>query len=143
MTAIAFHFNAADPRDYGCRLLRKAWRSGAQVAVTADATTLNELDRQLWIFEPLEFVPHWRGTRPEALPERLQPTPVVLVDQPSPAQGHRILVNMGREVPVGFEQFERLIEVVGQDSASRNAARERWRHYASQGLTIERHEVGA
>ena len=141
MTDIAFHFNVADPQDYSCRLLRKALRSGARVAVTGAATTLGDLDRLLWIFEPLEFVPHWRGSRPEALPARLRETPVVLVDHPSPAAGHRILVNLGTALPEGYDAFDRVIEIVGQDDAGRTAARDRWRSYTRSGLSIERHEA--
>lgn len=141
MTDIAFHFNVADPQDYSCRLLRKALRSGARVAVTGSAATLGDLDRLLWIFEPLEFVPHWRGSRPEALPARLRETPVVLVDHPSPALGHRILVNLGADMPEEPGRFDRVIEIVSQDAADRAAARDRWRVYARNGMAIERHEV--
>jgi len=44
---------------------------------------------------------------------------------------------------VGFERFERLIDVVGQEPAEREAGRERWRHYQSRGYTITRHDLGA
>ena len=33
MTDIAFHTGIGNPLDYACRLLRKAYRSGARVAV--------------------------------------------------------------------------------------------------------------
>ena len=67
MPAVAFHFNVPERRGYVCRLLRKAWRSGARVVVTGEAAMLAEVDRLLWTFEPLEFVPHWRGgTAPAA-----------------------------------------------------------------------------
>ena len=143
MTAVAFHFNVPDRRDYVCRLLRKALRAGAKVAVTADEHELSELDRRLWIFEPLEFVPHWRGVDPARLPHRLAATPVLLVDRATPECGHAVLVNLRETVPDGFDAFERLIEIVGQDEAGRTAARQRWRHYACAGHAIERHEVRA
>ena len=58
MTEIAFHVNVPDRLAYACRLLRKAVRQGARVAVTAPPATLRGLDRALWTFEPTEFVPH-------------------------------------------------------------------------------------
>ena len=58
MTDVAFHTGIANPLDYACRLLRKAYRSGARVAVHADPALLDRLDQALWTFEPLEFVPH-------------------------------------------------------------------------------------
>jgi DNA polymerase-3 subunit chi len=142
MTAVAFHFGMADRLAYSCRLLRKASRAGARVVVTGAAATLDQLDRMLWVFDPLEFVPHWRGARAAAMAPRLADTPVVLVDQvPQPPGSFDVLLNLGDEVPAGFEAFGRVIEVVPAEDDARAQARQRWRHYAAQGLAIERHEV--
>jgi DNA polymerase-3 subunit chi len=141
MTAVAFHFNVPDRRDYACRLLRKALRAEAKVVVTGDDHVLDDLNRQLWIFEPLEFLPHWRGARAGALPSRLAATPLLLLDQPSAERGQTVLVNLGRQVPEGYGDFERLIEIVSLDEADRLSARERWRRYQAEGRSIERHEV--
>ena len=78
MTHVRFHFNVADRTDYACRLLRKATRQGAQVVVTGPAHALAGLDRALWAFDPVEFVPHVVLTPGQALPERLRATPVCL-----------------------------------------------------------------
>jgi DNA polymerase-3 subunit chi len=140
--AVAFHFGMADRLAYSCRLLRKASRAGARVVVAGEAATLDQLDRLLWVFDPLEFVPHWRGTRAAAMAPRLAGTPVVLVDQvPQPPGSYDVLLNLGDEVPAGFEAFARVIEVVAPEDEARALARQRWRHYAGQGLAIERHEV--
>lgn len=143
MTAVAFHFNVADRRDYVCRLLRKAWRAGARVVVAGDEHTLDDLNRQLWVFEPLEFLPHWRGIDLAGLPARLADTPLLLLDRPSAERGHGVLVNLLQDVPPRYADFVRLIEVVSLAESDRAAARQRWRHYAGAGLGIERHEVGA
>jgi len=37
--------------------------------------------------------------------------------------------------------FERLVEIVSTDDGDRAAARARWKHYASRGYQIEKHEV--
>lgn len=142
MTAVAFHFGMADRLGYACRLLRKASRSGARLAVTAAPATLEQLDRQLWLFDPLEFVPHWRGPRVGALAPRLAATPVLLLqDLAGAAASCSVLVNLDDEVPEGFDAFGRVIEVVGADEDARALARQRWRHYAARGLSIERHEA--
>ena len=53
MTEIAFHFNVQDRIAYACRLLRKAYRSAAQVGVVGEAALLelqgryHELKEQL------------------------------------------------------------------------------------------------
>jgi DNA polymerase-3 subunit chi len=141
MPAVAFHFNVADRPAYACRLLRKAYRQGAKVAVTGPERQLHELDRLLWTFEPLEFVPHWRAPSLAQLPERLAASPVLLLNEASAQAGHSVLVNLGEDVPPGIDAFARVIEIVGRDEAERAPARERWRHYAASGCTIERHEA--
>ena len=74
MPDIAFHTGLADKATYTCRLLRKAWRQGARVAVTGTPDALNRLDVLLWTFEQEEFVPHAR-VRANARPDPTQDDP--------------------------------------------------------------------
>ncbi len=143
MTHVRFHFNVADSTDYACRLLRKATRQGAKVAVTGPARALAGLDRALWSFDALEFVPHIVLAPGQVLTERLRATPVCLVEAPADAPTREVLVNLGPDAPEGFEAFERVVEIVSLDEGDRAAARARWRAYAAMGATIERHEVPA
>jgi DNA polymerase III subunit chi len=140
MTEIAFHFNVADKFLYACRLLRKAYASGAQVAVTAEPEVLGELDQLLWSFSATEFVPHCRAGHAT---DRLASRAVLLVDSPAACPHHGVLVNLGMQVPVEFEKFERFIEVVTQGSDERLAARTRWKHYADRGYSMQRHDITA
>jgi DNA polymerase-3 subunit chi len=141
MTEITFHFNVGDRSAYACRLLRKATRRGARVTVTGPVDTLAQLDRQLWAFDPVEFIPHLQlraGAKPGP---RAEVTPVWLVEDPSRVERHEVLVNLGTTLPSGFESFEKLIEIVSTADDDRTAARMRWKHYASRGYPIARHEV--
>ena len=52
-----------------------------------------------------------------------------------------VLVNLGGDVPLGFEEFDRLIEVVSTDAAEREQGRNRWRLYTGQGYAIIRHDL--
>jgi DNA polymerase III subunit chi len=140
MTEIAFHFNVADKFLYACRLLRKAYASGAQVAVTAEPEVLSELDQLLWSFSATEFVPHCRTGSAMG---QLAGKSVLLVESPAACPHHGVLVNLGMQVPVEFERFERFIEVVTQDTNGRLAARTRWKHYADRGYSMQRHDITA
>jgi DNA polymerase-3 subunit chi len=142
MTEVSFHFNVPSRTAYACRLLRKAARRGAAVAVTGPQATLAELDRELWGFEPAEFVAHAWVADLKAVPESLRAGTVWLAPDPLEAPLHDALVNLGEVAPKGFESFRRLIEVVATGEAERSAARERWKGYARRGYAIERHEVG-
>ena len=141
MTRVSFHFNVPHRVAYACRLLRKATRQNARVTVTGPAGVLGELDAALWSFDPIEFVPHVLLRDGQPLGERLRETPVCLTTTLDGAQHHDVLLNLGAEAPAGFESFERLVEIVSTDEADRSAARSRWKHYASRGYPIERHEV--
>lgn len=143
MTEIAFHFNVPDKLHYSCRLLRKAYASGAQVVVTGDAGQLDKLDQLLWTFAPLEFLPHKRI--PDGAPPApdLADTPVLLTGSPLDCPHHGVLVNLGSGIPAEFERFERFIELVTGADDDRQAARARWKHYADRGYAMKRHDLAA
>ena len=142
MTEVTFHSGVGDRFDYACRLLRKVQRSGARIAVVGASVDLAELDRALWSFDALSFVPHVRlaaGAQPA--PEQGAATPIWLLERAAdvPA-GVPLLLNLGPEVAPGFESFERLIEVAGAGDEERQAGRRRWKHYAERGYTLVHHD---
>ncbi len=138
MTEIAFHFNAPDKLAYTCRLLRKAVASGARVVVTASDETLHRLDQILWTYSATEFLPHCLDTSAAVV---LSHSPVVLARTPAQAPHQQVLVNLGDDVPTGFERYERLIEVVSRGDDDRAQARLRWKQYADRGYTLQRHDL--
>lgn len=138
MTAIAFHFNAPNRLAYACRLLRKAVNAGAKVVVTGVSDTLEQLDAVLWTFSPVDFVPHCRL---ESEPRLLAVSPVILATSTESVPHQDVLLNLGRQVPIGFERFERVIEIVTLEQEDRRSARDRWKHYADLGYAITRHDL--
>ncbi|MGN6529298.1 MAG: DNA polymerase III subunit chi [Burkholderiaceae bacterium] len=134
MTDVAFHTGIADPLGYACRLLRKAYRAGARVAVHGEGPALDRLDQALWTFEPLEFVPHVLLPRDGADGGRLARTPIVLVkDGASAPSDCRVAVALGAHALADASAFDRVIAVVGQSPEQREAARQRWREYERAG----------
>ena len=67
--------------------------------------------------------------------------PVLLAESLDVAVHTQVLLNLGVDVPEGFERFDRLIEVVSLDDADRLGARSRWKHYADRGYAITRHDL--
>ena len=140
MTDIAFHFNVTEPIGYTLRLLRKAYRSGAQVVVLGDTSVVNALDSLMWSSEATEFLPHCLTQ--SASTACLAASAVVLVDDLQTNSFYQdVLVNLQHRMPPAFAQFERVIEIVSNEEADRLAARERWRFYASRGYSMSRHEA--
>lgn len=141
MTEISFHFNVPDRLGYACRLLRKAVRRGANVVVAGPSPLLAQLDRQLWTFEPLDFVPHVHERAGQPLAPRLRHTPVWLTEAVQHAPHQDMLLNMGDELVDGFESFKRVFELVPVDGPAREAGRLRWKHYATRGYVLQKHDV--
>ena len=139
VTTIDFHFNAPDQLGYACRLLRKAVASGATLVVTGSDQALAQLDLALWTFSATDFVPHCDVS---AQPSILDKSPVVLSVSLQSVPHHGILLNLGAEVPAGFESFDRVIEVVSQADDDRQQARLRWKQYTRLGHSPTRYDVG-
>ncbi|MDQ0570611.1 DNA polymerase-3 subunit chi [Variovorax paradoxus] len=141
MTEIGFHFNTPDKVNYACRLVRKAVSArGLRVVVVGEAPMLEAVDAALWQLAPSDFIAHCRGDAPAHMLAR---SPVILCAEGADAASlpHReMLVNLGPEVPAGFERFERLIDIVSDEAVDRQIGRSRWRHYADRGYTIQPHD---
>ncbi|EYC51377.1 DNA polymerase III subunit chi [Hylemonella gracilis str. Niagara R] len=146
-TEVAFHFNAPDKLAYACRLLRKAVAQGARVVVSAPADTLAKLDVMLWTFSQTDFVAHVRlpmRPAPQASVDvALAMSPVLLADDAAaPDLPHReVLLHLGSDMPQGYADYARVIEVVSLDEQDRQQARQRWKRYTEQGHTIVRHDL--
>lgn len=141
MTDIEFHVNVPDKLHYSCRLLRKAYRSGATAVVTGEPDLLQQLDQLLWSYSVTEFLPHCKS---DSTAPTMAATPIWLADQLDtcpPGTTGSVLINLGQHVPAGFERFERFIEVASSDESDRLAARDRWKHYRDRGYSLKRHEL--
>ncbi|MBF5004276.1 DNA polymerase III subunit chi [Diaphorobacter caeni] len=139
MTEVAFHFNAPDKLAYACRFARKAFNRGVRVVVTADAADLQALDRMMWSLGPTDFVAHALA---DGDPDVVAVSPVLLAQEPLSVAPRDMLLNLGGQRPSGFDQFEKVIEVVSSsDERDRQLARTRWRQYAADGYEIVRHDL--
>jgi len=126
------------PLPTACRLCEKAAGAGKRVHVhPPDEDVAREFDRLLWIYKQGGFVGH------ERLGASADPAPAaVLIGPGEPLPSHRdVLVNLGAEVPAFFGQFERVLEIVAGDAATRAASRGRFKFYRDQGLAPETHKL--
>lgn len=139
MTQIAFHFGAPDRLQYTCRLLRKVAGAGMQAVVWCEDDVLADLDRSLWSVSPTDFVTHVTDGAPAPLAARAS----VIMTTDLIAQGGdgKVLVNLHPQLPSGFKQFSRVIEVVSAQGPDRDSARSKWRQYTAAGHTIQRHDL--
>ena len=142
MGKVEFHHGVGDKLGYACRLLRKAYKAGARVVVTGDEASLRTLDKQLWVFDEQEFLPHVLATTKQPVPARQHSTPIWLSADPATAPGDRsILINVGQDMPAGMDRFERMFDIVSSAPDDRQLGRQRWKTYAAMGWQVQPHEV--
>src|SRR5262245_9540129 len=137
MTRIDFYSNAEPRLQLAGQLVARAVREQMQVVVFApDPNTARALDKLLWTYQAIGFVPHCLAGDPLS-PE----TPVVIASDDSEPPHHRVLLNLHEESPPAFSRFERLIEIVGMDDSDKQRARTRFRFYRDRGYEIQHHDL--
>ncbi|MDU0809909.1 MAG: DNA polymerase III subunit chi [Burkholderia sp.] len=130
MTKIDFHSNISDWLMYVCHLLKIEYQNRKSVVVLGDLTNIQILDRRLWTFSSIDFIPHCSINSKYALD-----TPIVMTEDAECISSSHCctLLNLGLSVPLHFVYFKRLIEVVGNTSEELVAGRDRYRFYRKLG----------
>jgi DNA polymerase-3 subunit chi len=138
VTSIDFYFNAGDRLDVACRLAGKALQQKKRVLVYAPQAELAQrIDRMLWTAQAVSFIPHCAAH--DALAAE---TPVLITsDAEAPAHACEVLLNLSADCPPFFERHERLLEIVPQDEAERQAGRARFKFYRDRGYAIRSHDL--
>lgn len=135
MTQIYFYSGSNDKLKTACRLCAKVVQQNMTVMVyTPDETLIRRLDELLWTFSSTSFVPHCGIHDDEQL---IAVTPVILSDQIKTDNHFDVLLNLHHQHPPSFNQFKRLIEIVGVSDENKLAARERYRFYKDAGYEIQ------
>ena len=137
MTTIDFYFNAEDRLQVACRLAAKAFGQKKRMLIYApDGDTASRIDKMLWTWQAVGFVPHVA-----AGDELAAETPLLIASGEETPAGCGLLLNLSSEAPPHFARFERLLEVVSADEAERAAARGRYRFYQERGYKIANHDL--
>ncbi|HUR42334.1 MAG TPA: DNA polymerase III subunit chi [Verrucomicrobiae bacterium] len=121
-----------------CRLCEKAVGAGKRVHIHAgDADAAAEIDRLLWVYKQGGFIGHERvgaSTDPALA--------TVLIGTGEPPDTHRdVLLNLAPEAPAFADRFERVLEVVAGDAATRARSRQRYKSYKDRGFEPETHRL--
>lgn len=140
MTRIDFYRFVPSKLAFACRLARKAYASqaktGQKLVILCPEQQLDEVDRELWRFSALDFIPHSKVGTPQA------PLSAVLLTADAAASSETdVLLNLTDTVPDHFARYERLLEIVPQDEAGKEQARERYRFYRERGYQLATHDV--
>ncbi len=120
-----------------CRLAHKAFHLQHQIYIlAASPEEAAHLDKLLWTFSAGSFVPHALLTE-----ERRYEVPVLIGEQDPPEHCRDVLISLTAAVPICFERFQRVVDVVGPTEAAKERARERFRVYRERGCTVQTHKL--
>jgi DNA polymerase-3 subunit chi len=137
MTNIDFYFNAEDRLQVACRLAAKAVKQRSRLLVYApDADTASRLDKLMWTWPAIGFVPHSMVDGPLAAE-----TPVLIASGEETPAACELLLNLGVECPPHFERFTRLFEVISSNDEEKTSGRRRYRFYQERGYPITNHDL--
>ena len=115
------------------RLLERALRSRRQLYLhCATEDQAAAVSDSLW--QGTRFIPHGLAGAPAQQ--------LIIGHGDDPGGQHDILVNLADQIPDHFSRFQRVIELVTGDAASRQLSREKWTFYKHRGYPVERHELG-
>lgn len=146
MTRIDFYIlepsNRASREQFACRIAEKAYRLGNRIYIhTQNHQQASQLDELIWTFSPNSFIPHGiEGQSPD-------PEAAVLIgynsesSSASHAEQRPVLINLAPEVPLFFSAFERVTEIIDQNTEHKNQGRERFRFYRDRGYSLETHAI--
>lgn len=133
---VDFYFNAEDRLQVACRLAGKALAQNKRLLIYApDAELAQRIDRQLWTWPAIGFVPHCFTS--DALAAE---TAVLISSGEDVPTGCELLLNLSDDCPPHAERFARVLEIVEQ--AGKQAGRARYRAYRERGCPISDHDLG-
>lgn len=135
MTRIDFYVLPETTSDarwlFACRLIDKVHRMGMRTLVVMDnETDARQFDELLWTFKPESFIPH-------QLIDADKPAPVEITFNENSGDHQGLLLNLSNVIPPYFSRFERLSEIVIQETESLQTSRERFGFYKQRGYPIE------
>lgn len=139
MTRVDFYSKVDDKLQFACKLCAKALSQNLRVNVYApDPALADRFDKLLWTTPATGFIPHCRADDPLAAE-----TPVLIHATEGPLLHDTLLINLDVTWPPFFSRFQRLIEIVGNETADTQAARERFRFYRDRGYELANHDMSA
>ena len=128
MTKVSFYlFEKSDERqvESTCRLCRKILRQHAKIWLHCpDPALQQQLDEQLWRFDPSSFLPH--GIDQHNVP--------ICISAQLPNRLEWIVFNFNNQALELNNQFSHIIEIIENHEAAKVIGREKFKKYRQQGL---------
>jgi DNA polymerase III subunit chi len=122
---------------FACRLTEKAYLKDLKIVIVSDTLAdAQALDELLWTFNERSFIPHKVCLDDQSV----DPAAAVhLTLETAPAAD--LLVNLAQRLPVEFQRYPRIAEIIDADEERRRLGRERFKVYRDLKLPLETHQI--
>ena len=122
---------------FACRLTEKAYGLNNRVyAHAASQAEARQLDEMLWTFKQGSFIPH------QSLDEDPDERTPVRIGSPERWENEgELMINLSEAAPEFATNFERVVEIIDGQEASRQAGRKRFKQYRAMGLEPVTHQI--
>ena len=125
---------------FACKLIEKAYRSGQFCYVYTDSLQQSQqLDNQLWTFRENSFIPHQLYNDDDKAPDYQQT--VLIGTQTPPENWQKLIFNLSSNYPGDLMKTDRVLEILDNNEALKQAGRQRFRQYKQDGFTISTHKI--
>ena len=143
MTRIDFYILSDMTRDAGlrfaCRLSLKGYQKGHPILIhTRDEAEAQDLDALMWDYPKHRFLPHEIVEKSDANTPKVANTPIHITWE-APLRNTGMLINLTDEVPDFFGRFDRVAEIVVDET--KVSGRTRYKHYRDRGYPLHHHEL--
>lgn len=119
---------------FTCQLIEKEYLAEkslyVQMCSEDDAARMDSL---LWTFKDISFIPHviYQDSGLSQITAK-----VAIGFEKVLNKTYDVLINLSKEIPPFYKQFSYIIEIVFAEPEVQQFARERFRYYREQGLTL-------
>ncbi len=116
-----------------CRIIEKAYLQSHTIYICCeDEKQAILLDKLLWEFKDISFIPH-----------NTSDAPVVIgyAELHPPQVSHDILVNLAQNIPDFFNNYQRIIEIIPENPETREKGREKYRFYRENHCELHSHHL--
>jgi DNA polymerase-3 subunit chi len=136
VTKVDFYTGSEDKLRTACQLSHKAMQNGLRVLLhVPDESMADELDKLLWHFPATAFLPHCHSHETAAA------TMPVVIGRDESFPHSELLISLHNVYLPFFSRFERVIEIVTQDTEDAKLGRERYVFYKDRGYEMRHFDL--
>jgi DNA polymerase-3 subunit chi len=108
-----------------CRLCRKILKQPAQIWLYCEDSDLQQqLDEQLWSFDPGSFIPHGID----------QEQASICISSRLPQESDWIVFNFNNQALEQIDKFSHIIEIIENNESAKQLGREKFKQYRRLGI---------